>query len=57
MTAIDGTQITGSGDLVAAISAHKPGDQIELTVRRGSSTEHLTATLATQPSSAQPTTP
>ncbi|HEX5620158.1 MAG TPA: trypsin-like peptidase domain-containing protein [Solirubrobacteraceae bacterium] len=60
VTAIDGKQITGSGDLVAAISAHKPGDKIELTVRRGSSTEHLTATLATQPSSANnapPTTP
>jgi putative serine protease PepD len=60
VTAIDGKSISGSGDLVAAISAHKPGEKIELTVRRGSSTEHLTATLATQPSSAnnaQPTTP
>jgi putative serine protease PepD len=52
VTAIDGEKIAGSGDLVSAISAHEPGDEIELTVRRGSSEDAVTATLGTQPSSA-----
>ena len=49
VTAIDGKQITGSSDLVAAIAARAPGDRIGLTVRRGSNTLTLTATLGTQP--------
>jgi putative serine protease PepD len=49
VTAIDGKQINGSSDLVAAIAGHHPGDRMELTVRRGSSTLTLTATLGTQP--------
>jgi putative serine protease PepD len=48
VTAIDGKQITGSSDLVAAIADRAPGDRIKLTVRRGSDTLTLTATLATQ---------
>jgi putative serine protease PepD len=55
VTAIDGKQISGSGDLVAAIAAHHPGDQIKLTVRRGSGTRTLTATLGTQPTSQRST--
>jgi putative serine protease PepD len=51
VTAIDGKQITGSGDLVAAIAGRHPGDRIELTVHRGSKTLTLTATLGTQPTS------
>lgn len=49
VTAIDGKQITSSSDLVAAIADRDPGDQVELTVRRGSDTLTLTATLGTQP--------
>ena len=49
VTAIDGKQITGSSDLVAAIAGSHPGDRIKLTVRRGSDTLTLTATLGTQP--------
>jgi putative serine protease PepD len=49
VTAIDGKQITGTSDLVAAIAGHSPGDKINLTVRRGSNTLTLTATLGTQP--------
>jgi putative serine protease PepD len=49
VTAVDGKQITGSSDLVAAIAARAPGDRIQLTVRRGSDTLTLTATLGTQP--------
>jgi putative serine protease PepD len=49
VTAIDGKAITGSGDLVAAIAAGHPGDKIKLTIRRGSGTRTLTASLGTQP--------
>jgi putative serine protease PepD len=49
VTAIDGKQVVGSGDLVAAIAARAPGDRIQLTVHRGSNTLTLTATLGTQP--------
>ena len=49
VTAIGGKKITGSGDLVSAIASHAPGDRIEITVRRGSDTKTVTATLGTQP--------
>jgi putative serine protease PepD len=49
VTAFDGSAIHGSNDLVAAITAHRPGDKVKLTVRRGSSSVDVTATLATQP--------
>jgi S1-C subfamily serine protease len=47
-----GVAVGDSTDLVAAIATHEPGDQVQLTVRRGSSTEHLTVTLGTQPTQA-----
>jgi S1-C subfamily serine protease len=49
VTAFDGSPIQGSNDLVSAITSHKPGDRVKLTVRRGSSSVELTATLAAQP--------
>jgi putative serine protease PepD len=49
VTAIDGTTVKGTSDLVAAIASHNPGDSVTLTVRRGSSTQHLTTTLRAQP--------
>jgi putative serine protease PepD len=49
VTAFDGTAVTDSAGLVSAIAARQPGDQVALTVERGSQTLHLTATLATQP--------
>jgi putative serine protease PepD len=49
ITAVNGKQITGSGDLVAAVAGRHPGDQVTLTVHRGSDTLTLTATLGTQP--------
>jgi putative serine protease PepD len=55
VTAIDSTPIRGTNDLVAAIAAHQPGDHVQLTVRRGSQTVKLTATLGTQPTRATTT--
>ena len=49
VTAFDGSPIHGSNDLVAAITSHRPGEKVKLTVRRGSSSVEVTATLATQP--------
>ncbi|HTI32103.1 MAG TPA: trypsin-like peptidase domain-containing protein [Miltoncostaea sp.] len=57
VTAIDGKPITGSADLVAAIAAKAPGDQITLTVRRGGDTTTITATLGTQPAQRSTTGP
>ena len=52
VTSIGGTKITGSGDLVAAIAAHQPGDHVAIVYRRGGSTRTATVTLGTQPAKA-----
>jgi putative serine protease PepD len=49
VTKFGGKTIGDGGDLVAAIAGQKPGDHVELTVRRGSSTKQLAVTLGTQP--------
>ncbi len=52
VTALGSTAIKGPNDLVAAIATHKPGDRVDVSVRRGSQTLKLTATLGTQPTQA-----
>jgi putative serine protease PepD len=52
VTAIDATRIRNGNDLVAAIAAHDPGDEVTVTVRRGSDTHDVQVTLGTQPSQA-----
>jgi putative serine protease PepD len=52
VTTLGGSDVADSTDLVAAIAAHQPGDNVAVTVRRGSNTEHLTVTLGTQPAQA-----
>jgi putative serine protease PepD len=52
VTSIGTSAIHGTNDLVAAVATHKPGDRVELTVRRGAQTVKLTATLGTQPTQA-----
>ena len=49
VTAFDGSPIRSSNDLVAAITSHRPGDRVNVTVRRGSSSVSVSATLAAQP--------
>ena len=49
VTAIGTTRVTGSSDLVGALAGHVPGDKVQLTLRRGGETLHLTVTLGTQP--------
>src|SRR5205085_2238656 len=45
ITAIDGTQVTSAERLRAIIASHKPGDTLQLTVRRSSGSKTLTVTL------------
>ena len=51
ITAVDGTAVDGAEALSAAVDGHQPGEQVRLTVRRSGSTQTLTATLGTRPSS------
>ena len=50
VTAIDGEEISSADELRRAIDAQKPGDEVELSVRRGDGTETVTVTLGTRPS-------
>ena len=50
VTAVDGTTISSGDDLTRAIDAHKPGDKITVTYKRGGSEHTATLTLATRPS-------
>lgn len=49
VTTVGDTRIDSPDDLGAAIAGHRPGDQIELTITRGATTETITATLGTRP--------
>ena len=49
VTAVDGKKIASSQDLRLAIDNHKPGDRIELRVRRAGETKTFTVTLGTRP--------
>jgi putative serine protease PepD len=49
VTAVDGSAIADAQALRAAVDEHKPGDKIELTIRRAGQTKTLTLTLGTRP--------
>jgi putative serine protease PepD len=49
VTALGGKAVENSSDLVPAITEHNPGDRVNVTVRRGSSTLERTVTLGAQP--------
>jgi putative serine protease PepD len=49
ISALDGTPVDGADALAAAIGAHKPGDDVRLTVERDGARQTLTITLGTQP--------
>ena len=48
---VNGNTIASGDDLTRAIDAHKPGDKITLTYKRGGSEHTVTLTLATRPPS------
>ena len=49
VTAIDGRSIGSSDALVSAVDAHKPGDQVTLTVRRSGNQSQIKVKLGTRP--------
>ena len=49
ITRIDGQAVTSNEQLSTLITRHKPGDQVTVTVARGSSTTTLRVTLGTRP--------
>jgi putative serine protease PepD len=48
ITAVDGTAVTSSDQLIAVLAADSPGDQVQLTVSRGGSTQTVTVTLGSR---------
>ena len=53
ITAVDGTEISGSNDLVQIVTAKKAGDTLKLSVYRQGQTLELTVTVSEQKQSAQ----
>ena len=51
ITAIDGKKVSSMDDVVNRVNAAKPGDTLDVTVRRGGSTKTVTVTLGDRPSS------
>ena len=49
ITAVNGTAIASGDDLSRAIDAHKPGDKVSVTYKRGGSEHTVTVTLGTRP--------
>jgi len=52
IVAVDGEQISSTGELRDAIAAHKPGDKIKLRIYRDAKRKSVTVTLGQQPPSA-----
>jgi putative serine protease PepD len=50
---VDGQDVTGANDVAAAIEDNKPGDKVEVTVRRGGSEQTIDVTLGQRPDSVQ----
>ena len=48
ITAVDGTQITSAEQLRAIIAAHRPGEKLQVEIRRSGSTKTLTVTLGSR---------
>jgi len=48
ITAVDGTAVTSSDQLIAVLAADSPGDQVQLTVSRGGSTQRVSVTLGSR---------
>ncbi|HKH22199.1 MAG TPA: trypsin-like peptidase domain-containing protein [Solirubrobacterales bacterium] len=52
ITRVDGKQMTGMDELVAAVNEHKPGDELTLTVWSGGHQRDVTVKLGDRPSNA-----
>jgi S1-C subfamily serine protease len=52
IVAVDGTEVTSTSELAAALASHAVGDQVTLTVERSGSQIQVTATLGERPPAA-----
>ncbi|HWM64890.1 MAG TPA: PDZ domain-containing protein, partial [Solirubrobacterales bacterium] len=55
VVAVDGEEVAGMEEVINAVNAAAPGDEMELTVRRGKSTEEIAVTLGVRPESTEDT--
>ena len=51
ITSLDGHKVKGMDELIAAVDAKKPGDEIEVTLLRGGDEKTVTVTLGNRPAS------
>ena len=51
ITEVDGKQVTSMDEIIEVINESEPGDELELTIRRGDETKTVTATLGDRPAS------
>jgi S1-C subfamily serine protease len=49
ITSIDGQEVKAAEDVTSAVGAHKPGDEIKVTYRRGDETKEVTIKLGERP--------
>jgi S1-C subfamily serine protease len=49
ITSIDGKEVKAAEDVTSAVNAHKPGDEIKMTFRRGDETKDVTVKLGERP--------
>jgi putative serine protease PepD len=49
VTALGGAQVSDAADLSSAVDDHKPGERVEVVVKRGGSTKKVTVTLTDRP--------
>ena len=52
IAAIDGKEVKAAEDVTSAVNAHKPGDQIKVTFRRGDETKDADVKLGERPADA-----
>ena len=50
---VDGKAVSSAADVQGAVASHKPGDEIELTIRRGGDERTVTVKLGTRPPAVQ----
>jgi S1-C subfamily serine protease len=55
VVAVDGKDVSGMEEVIDAVDAAEPGDEMELTVRRGQETKTVTVTLGVRPESVEDT--
>jgi putative serine protease PepD len=57
VSAIDGQPVRSSQDVVGAMASRRPGEEVDIEVRRGGTERSLRVTLGTQPRNAQSLSP